>query len=49
MWNECRGGRKNGGTCFFIGDDVEGFGVCGTHWEFLWVCDYFVFNSDRGG
>ena len=34
---------------FLIGNDVEGFGVCGSHWQFLWVCDYFVFDNDRGG
>ena len=41
--------EETGEFGFFIGDDVEGFGVCGSHWEFPWVCDHFVFDSDRGG
>ena len=48
MWSECHGGRRNE-DFFLIGNDVEGFGVCGSHWQFLWICDYFVFDSDRGG
>ena len=37
--------RRNLG---FIGDDIEGFDVFGCHWEFLWVCDDFVFDVNRG-
>ena len=35
--------------CFFIGDDNEIFSIFGSHWEFLRVCDDFVFDGDGGG
>ena len=44
-----RGWRRNGKIYLFIGDYVEVFYVLSPHQEFLWVCDYFVVDSDRGG
>ena len=49
MWSECCGRLRDERICFFICDDDEGFGIYGSHWEFLWVCDNFIFDSDRGG
>ena len=41
--------EETGEFGLFIGDYVEGFCVFSSHWELFWVCDYFVFDSDRGG
>ena len=34
---------------FLVGNDVEQFGVFGSHWEFHRVGNDFVFYGDGGG
>ena len=34
---------------FLVGNDVEQFGVFGSHWEFHRVGNDFVFDGDEGG
>ena len=41
-------GEETGKFCLFIGDYVEVFCVFSPYREFLWVCDYFVFDGGRG-
>ena len=41
--------EETGEFGLFIGDYVEEFCVFSSYWKFLWICDYFVFDGDRGG